>query len=58
MRTLFWILTASGALYVISLIWGIAGDLKSTIDAVDRQVDSLEREIRDLGSRGESAPNS
>ena len=58
MRTLLWILAACGALYVIGLIWGAADDLKSTIDAVNRQVDSLEREIRDLGGEVGSATGS
>ncbi len=58
MRTIFWILTGCGVVYLIHRSLETAGDLKSTIDAVNRQVDTLEQAVRDLGSRDHANPDS
>ena len=58
MRTILWILTGCGAVYLINRSLGTASDLKATIEAVNRQVDSLEQVVGDLGSRENASPGS
>ncbi len=51
MRRLLWILTGCGALYVVSRFRGRVADLTSALEAVSREVDSLEQEVRELKGR-------